>query len=304
MQAGTLLECQEEKQTFLVESKNWLPRAIDEKACCAKQDPPVTTEWVHKYIIPHINLNPNPQPPRSGMTTLNRRFRLPDPPQREPDEMTQYDQLFKRGDSHALAVHLGNPESTLVEADRWIVARPEHNKARARRPDLLVAFGVDPDAYRVSNGYGISEQGKPPDLVLEVASESTADEDIGPKQLDYEALGVGEYWRFDETGEHHGTKLAGDMLVEGRYEQAELEELANGVLQGYSPALNLHLRWEDGALSFHDPTTGEPIATLESERNRAEAERIRADTERRAREAAEARVRELEERYGERPSGE
>ena len=37
------------------------------------------------------------------MTTINtgseslkiqQRFRLPDPPQREPDEMTQYDQLF------------------------------------------------------------------------------------------------------------------------------------------------------------------------------------------------------------------
>lgn len=93
------------------------------------------------------------------MTTINRysktpephqRFRLPDPPQREPDEMTQYDTRFKHGDSHALAVHLGNPESTLVEADRWIVARPEDNKAQARRPDLLVAFGVDPEAYRAS----------------------------------------------------------------------------------------------------------------------------------------------------------
>ena len=35
-------------------------------------------------------------------------------PGRDPDEVTQYDHLFKRGDSHALAVHLGQPESTLV----------------------------------------------------------------------------------------------------------------------------------------------------------------------------------------------
>ena len=46
------------------------------------------------------------------------RFRLPDPPSREPDEMTQYDQLFKTGASRGLAIHLGNPETTLVEADR------------------------------------------------------------------------------------------------------------------------------------------------------------------------------------------
>ena len=35
------------------------------------------------------------------------RFRLPDIPQREPDEVTQFDQLFKTGRSHALAVHSG-----------------------------------------------------------------------------------------------------------------------------------------------------------------------------------------------------
>ena len=242
---------------------------------------------------------------------VQKRFRLPDPPQREPDEMTQYDTLFKHGDSHALAVRLGNPESTLVEADRWIVARPEDNKAQARRPDLLVAFGVEPEAYRASNGYVVSEQGKPPDLVLEVASESTGENDVGDKREYYQALGILEYWRFDETGEHHGTKLAGDRLVEGRYEPVEIEELPGGALQGYSRALGLHLRWEEGRLVFSDPATREPIATLETERSRADTERelrvqaeARADSERQAREAAEARVRELEERYGERPSGE
>ena len=51
-------------------------------------------------------------------------FRLPDPLPREPDEMTQYDQLFKTGASRDLAIHLGNPETTLVEADRWIVDNP------------------------------------------------------------------------------------------------------------------------------------------------------------------------------------
>ena len=231
-------------------------------------------------------------------------FRLPDPPQREPDEMTQYDQLFKYGYSHALAVHLGNPETTLVEADRWIVARPEFNKARARRPDLLVAFGVDPEAYRRSNGYVVSEQGKAPDFVLEVASESTGRVDVVEKRVDYARLGIPEYWRFDETGEYHGgARLAGDRLVDGVYVPAEIEELADGALQGYSAVLNLHLRWEDGELAFYDPATGRPIATFESERqsrldaeSHVEAEREgRFNAEARA-EVAETRVRELEER--------
>ncbi|MCY3692858.1 MAG: Uma2 family endonuclease [Chloroflexota bacterium] len=228
---------------------------------------------------------------------VQQRFRLPDPPQREPDEMTQYDTLFKHGDSHALAVHLGNPESTLVEADRWIVAGPEENKARARRPDLLVAFGVDPELYRASNGYVVSEQGKAPDLVLEVASESTGEADVLEKREEYAALGILEYWRFDETGEHHGTKLAGDRLAGGRYEPLEIEVLAGGVLQGYSRALNLNLRWEEGRLVFRDPATGAPIATLESERrdrlaaeDRAETAEVHVETERQSRVQAEARA--------------
>ena len=197
------------------------------------------------------------------------RFQLPDPPRREPDEMTQYGRLFKTGNSRYLALHLGSPETTLVEADRWIVPDPSFNRSRPRRPDLLVAFGVDPTLYQANNGYIISEQGKPPDLVLEVASESTADVDVGAKRRDYEDLGIGEYWRFDHTatGEFHGVRLAGDRLIEGAYVPIEIEELPSGSLQGYSLALNLYLRWEQGELVFCEPATGEQIDTFESERS-------------------------------------
>ena len=243
-------------------------------------------------------------------------FRLPDIPDREPDEVTQYDQLFHRGLSNDLRVHLGNHESTLVGADHWIVPDTDFDKRRARYPDLMVAFGVDPAAYKASNGYIVSEQGKPPDFVLEVASESTGEMDVGPKRDYYAALGIREYWRFDETGEHHGAKLAGDRLVEGRYQPVEIDELLGGVLQGYSRALNLNLRWEEGRLVWHDPATGQPILTLEDERRgRIQAEaraaneqetriqaEARADSERQSRiqvevraETAEARNRELEE---------
>ena len=215
------------------------------------------------------------------------RFRLPDPPRREPDEMTSYDKLHKTGNSRYLALHLGSPETTLVEAERWIVPDQSFNKSRARRPDLLIAFDVDPQAYTGSNGYVVSEQGKPPDFVLEVASESTAEVDVGDKRRDYAALGILEYWRFDETGEHHGARLAGERLVDGEYVAMDIEELPGGSLQGYSAALGLNLRWERGELVFYDPGTGRPIATLEDERDRANAERE-------ARAAAEARVRELE----------
>ena len=44
------------------------------------------------------------------------RFRLPDPPKREPDEMTSYDHLHKFGSAHYLAVHLGRPDTTVAVA--------------------------------------------------------------------------------------------------------------------------------------------------------------------------------------------
>ena len=117
---------------------------------------------------------------------------------------------------------------------------------------------------------------------------------------DYEALGIAEYWRFDSTGEHHGTRLAGDRLADGVYVPIEVGERPDGSLEGYSEALNLRLRWEDGRIAWHDPVTGRHIATLDSERARADSERTRADSaearadsERARADSAEAQVREL-----------
>ncbi len=217
-------------------------------------------------------------------------FRLPEPPPREPDEMTSYDHVHKPGNSHHLIQHLGNPDTTLVAAERWIAPAPHSGAAGRRRPDLLIAFNVNPAAYEASNGYIISEQGKPPDFVLEVASRSTADVDVGEKRQDYAALGIPEYWRFDETGEYHGARLAGDRLGAGQYQPIPIAELAGGVLQGYSAVLNLYLRWEGGRLGWHDPATGRHIATFEDERARAEDERARAEDERARAEDERARA--------------
>ena len=55
----------------------------------------------------------------------------------------------------------------------------------------------------------------------------------------YAALGIPEYWRFDETGKFHGARLAGDRLVQGRYEPVAIEEVEDGVLQGLTTAHKL-----------------------------------------------------------------
>ena len=97
------------------------------------------------------------------------RFRLPDPPEHPDDKMTSSKHLSATRPRPSPGRDLGNPDTTLVTGERYIVARPARSIRLRRTPDLLVAFDADPAAYEASNGYIIEEQGKPPDFVLEIA---------------------------------------------------------------------------------------------------------------------------------------
>ena len=219
---------------------------------------------------------------------------LPDIPERDPDDMTSSKHLSATGNHHHLIQHLGNQETTIVSGERYITRSPGSDM---RYPDLMVVFNSDPVAYENSNGYIISQQSKPPDFVLEIASRTTATIDTTEKRDWYASLEVPEYWRFDETGEFHGTPLAGDSLVDGVYEPISIETLEDGVLQGFSPVLSLYIRWHHGGLYWIDSETGRQIPTFEQEREA----RIRAEE---ARLAAEARVRQLEEELARRDADE
>ena len=213
-------------------------------------------------------------------TQAHRDFRFPDPPQRQLDKMTSFDHLSITGSAHHLIQHLGNPDTTLVAGEHYISPTLTRNMTGVKFPDLLIAFDVDPAAYYRRNAYVISEQGKPPDFVLEIASRATGREDTGEKRDAYAGLSIPEYWRFDKTGEYHGVRLAGDRLVGGVYEPIPIERVSEGILQGYSAVLDLNIRWHDGQLEWYDPATGRHIVTF--------------DDEREARLQAEARIRELE----------
>ena len=140
-----------------------------------------------------------------------------------------------------------------MEYDLWIVASPEENCSRARRPDLLVAFDVRPHICHEHNGYIILEQGKPPDVVMEVASPSTADNGTVTKRDEYATLGIQEHWRFDSTGTDYGQRLAGDTLEQDSYLSLEITGIAPDILQGYSLPLKLLIRWDHGQLEWLAP---------------------------------------------------
>ena len=149
--------------------------------------------------------------------------------------------------------------------------------------DCYVAFGVDPLAIRRRNGYFIQRVGKAPDFALEIASESTVGDDLGPKRTLYARLGIGEYWRFDPTGNYYPEPLAGEVLVDGEYRPIDIRRNIGGVVQISSPTLGLDLCWDKGRLRFLE-RVGEYLRTLEE----AEAQIL---VERAGRQAAEALLR-------------
>ena len=221
-------------------------------------------------------------------------IQFPDPP---PEEMTAYDYVNALGYPPSLSEHFGRRDTTIITSEVAAALIPTENYEGVRYPDLLIAFGVDPVARIARRGYLIPEQGKPPDFVLEVASESTGRRDETVKRDDYAAMGVPEYWRFDPSGGlYHQAALAGDRLAGGAYQPIPVHRTEAGHWWGHSAALNLDLCWEAGKLRFWDPAGRRYLNTFTDER----AAHMR---EREARIAAEARIRQLEEELRRRPPG-
>ncbi len=149
------------------------------------------------------------------------------------------------------------------------------NKRKHVSPDVFVVFGVPKDKPR--DYYLVWEEGRGPDVVIEITSKSTQDEDVGRKLTLYrDVLKVPEYFLFDPRAEYLVPPLTGYRLVEGQY------QLITPVgRQWPSAALGLHLEADGGELRFHDPITGRWLPTqaeiVATERAMAEAQRERAD---------------------------
>ncbi len=259
---------------------------------------------------------------------------LPDPPPREPD-MRQDQRIYDF--RSILRLSLSHRDDVLIAGGGYL-RHQASNASEQLAPDCVVAFGVNSSGIVERNGYVISEVGKPPDLVLEVASRSTGRRDYTVKREGYAGYGVREYWRFDPTGgRYHDAALAGDALVEGQYEPLPVTRDPDGLLWGYSEVLDLELCWDRGEFRLRDHDTKQFLSTpeeerslreaaeagreaaesgrqaaesgrqaAESERQTAESERQaaegRAESERQARLVAEERIRLLEAEIARRPS--
>lgn len=228
-------------------------------------------------------MTPRPKIPKAAAGEI---IPFPDAP---PEELTAFFSINFPGYPPSLAEHFGDPDTTIILSEVAAALIPTRSYEGVLYPDLLIAFGVNPDLWGARNGYLIPEQGKPPDFVMEVASETTARRDETLKREAYAAMGIPEYWRFDPTGgRRYSTHLAGDRLVAGVYVPITVHRTDDEHLWGHSDSLNLDLCWEEGDLRFWDPVARRYLHTfMEESAARREAEARAA--------AAEARVRQLEE---------
>ncbi len=221
-----------------------------------------------------------PQPGRVPVV-LPDDYVCPDP---EPREMIQAPTIDKAG--YFVTRHLKDRANTYVRSAGAVYYDP-YDMNRRFEPDLCIAFDVDLPPILRRRGYIIWEVGKPPDFVMEVASESTHDRDTWFKRELYASLGIGEYWRIDPSGgELYGYAMAGDRLVNGAYQEIPLTTEADGMIWGYSPTLDLCLCWhpawdwdvdDESHLRFYDRKTGRYLCdfTLVEERLAAAEERNR-----------------------------
>ena len=221
---------------------------------------------------------------------------LPDPPL-PPDMQEQFPYISRA--YVILEDHFSSRPDVFVGGEGYLCYSPS-DIPHAPKPDCMVATGLEIPTVEIteSNGYAISEIGKPPDFVLEVASKSTGRRDYVEKRDIYAGYAVQEYWRFDHTGgRYHNAALAGDRLVDGRYVPIEVTGGDGDVIRGYSAALDLELHWYDGSLRFWDPHAGEYLPEL----TEAKAQRDIAIAQR---DAAVEQVRQLETELARLQSGE
>ena len=210
----------------------------------------------------------------------------------EPIEDGMLQDPFIRRIAYLLAERYEDAPDVFVSSGGFVFYNPENGNQRIA-PDCYIAFDVDVKAiYENLPNYWIWEVGKPPDFVLEVASKSTADRDLGEKRELYERLRIAEYWRMDPTGGAlYGQPLAGERLVDGKYAPYELELGAEGAARGYSALLDVVFCWDGEEFDALDPVTGRTIGKREAAEAHAQVQaRARLDAEARAESERQARL--------------
>lgn len=215
-------------------------------------------------------------------------------------ESTGHDDVLNYFRNAAFALLADRPDAMVQE--RLLILFEQGNRAAAVEPDITVALGV---GRHPRNSYKIWIEGQPPDLVVEGLSNKTWRRDVDIKPALYRDVGVREYWQVDPIGRIR-EPITGYRLRHGVY--VPVAPSRPGVYR--SDVLDAEISYDRAEMTIHDARTGERIPVVHdalSQRDDARRQRDGAlrqrdsalrqrDDERKAHEAALARIAGLEAR--------
>ena len=160
----------------------------------------------------------------------------------------------------------------------------EGNPKKRVAPDVFVVKGVAQHDRRV---FKLWEEGIAPQVVIEVSSKGTAEEDLWQKPRIYERLGVREYFLFDPLAEYLEPALIGFRRIDGDDLDAGLVRMElNDSETLISEELGMLLRLEGRDLVLIDRATGQRLKSAAESELEERAARERAEDRAGAAEAA------------------
>lgn len=181
------------------------------------------------------------------------------PPQLE-DEMgeTAIHFLLTSEFFHLLKQFFALREDVLTAAN-MMVYFDEGNARKWLAPDVFVCFGVE---NKLRKTYKVWEEVKIfPQVVFEIASENTVENDLGKKYLDYSRLGVEEYYLLDPERSLLPSPL---MAFQKNDERLVAVNVENDRV--FSPLMNLEIVNTGTSFGLFNPETKEFLqAILKSE---------------------------------------
>lgn len=168
---------------------------------------------------------------------------------------------------NSLKVFLSNQTNVFIAANLNFYY-DEDDPKKYYTPDTMIAFGISNHNRKT---YKLWEEELCPQIMFEVASDSTWKKDISDKVEVYERLGAEEYYILDPENLY----LPLPLMAYRRDETGRLRLVMTENARVLSPLLNLEIVWTENRFRLFDPEKQEFLLTTEE--MKAELDRLKSE---------------------------